>query len=75
MNEYWNDTDEKTRVISEPIPFPLCAPKIPHVGLGLNMGLHDKELVPNCLTLAQSLTWLWFNLGSSSESVCGAKKE
>jgi len=58
MNEYWNDTDGKTGVLSEPIPLPLCPPKIPHVGLGLNMGLHGKELVTNCLALAQSLTLL-----------------
>jgi len=58
MNEYRHDTDGKTRVPSEPTPLPLCAPKISHVGLGLNMGLHGKELVTNCLALAPSLTLL-----------------
>jgi len=58
MNEYWHDFDGKTRVLSETIPLPLCAPTISHVGLGLNMGLKGKELVTNCLAMASSLTLL-----------------
>jgi hypothetical protein len=33
-------------------------PKIPHAGLELNMGLHGKELVTNCMALAKLLTML-----------------
>jgi hypothetical protein len=35
-----------------------CPPKIPHVGLGLKMGLHGKELVTNYLALVHPLTLL-----------------